>query len=69
MNENMQASNKMHMSLGRSSPVGPSPPAPKVGGALPHPASGNRFGPPPGLNSLNSLNAQLDLSVERDAYG
>ena len=69
MNENMQASKKMHMALGRSSPVAASPTAPKVGGPLPHPVSGNRFGPPPGLNSLNSLNAQLDLNVERDAYG
>ena len=56
------------MGLGRSSPIGQGQ-ASKGGGALPHPSQGNRFGPPPGLESLNSLNAQLDLNIERDAYG
>ena len=61
-------SNKIQMQLGRSSPIGHGQ-ASKGGGALPHPPQGNRFGPPPGLNGLNSLNAQLDLNIERDAYG
>ena len=62
-------SNKIQMQIGRSSPVGHGGQASKGGGALPHPSQGNRFGPAPGIESLNSLNAQLDLNVERDAYG